>query len=219
MLKKIISLIICAASLLCIAACGDTVTSNTTPTLTLPRPPLGWSSCILYPPGYHDGIKYEDIEYLTFEEMCGEVDCIVVVDYIYDIEYNDYYSKYAFNVKESILGDLDGEIEVYVKFEEDKNYRVMINGKAHYFWEISFDVTQETDDLVLFLTLEEDLPGFSSPQYTWYRAPFINLANLEYSGMYNDYISNHMTGFDFNNATRESVLAYVKSLVVSKNEN
>ncbi len=215
--KKASCLIIAAMSAFCMVSCADTQETTTYNTFVFFEP--GWSSCVLYPPGYNNGIKYEEVEYLTFEEMCAKVDCIVVVNYVDYTEYDDYYRKHTFYVKESILGDLSGEIEVYVKCEKNKNYRVMVNGKEHYFYEDSFGVNEITDDVMLFLALEENLPGFSSPQYIWHGAPFIDLTYLDYSSMYNDSISKHMTGLDFNNATREEVLAYIKSLVANRNAN
>lgn len=212
-MKKILSLMLCIISVICIAACGDNSKS------TGRTPTLSGGSCILYPPGYHNGIKYEDVEYLTFEEMCAKADCIVVVNYVDYTEYNDLYRKHTFYVKESILGDLSGEIEVYVKCEKNKNYRVMINGKENYFYEDNLGINERPDEVMLFLTLEENLPGFSSPQYIWHGAPFIQLCNLEESSMYNEPISKHMTGFDFDNASREEVVAYIESLVANRTEN
>ncbi len=212
-MKKIISILLCIASIFCATACGDNSESTGKP------PTLSNGFCILDAPGYHNGIKYEDVEYLTFEEMCAKADCIVVVNYVDYTEYNDLYRKHTFYVKESILGDLSGEIEVYVKCEENKNYRVMINGKENYFYEDSLGINERPDEVMLFLTLEENLPGFSSPQYIWHGAPFIQLCNLEESSMYNEPISKHITGFDFDNASREEVVAYIESLVANRNEN
>ena len=212
-MKRIIAILLCIASILCVAACGDSSKSTGT------SPTLSGGSCILYAPGYHNGIKYEDVEYLTLEEMCAKVDYIVVVTYANRSEYNDIYDKHTFCVKESIWGDLSGEIEVYVKSEKNKDYRVMINGKEHFFCEDTFGINSITDEIMLFLTLEENLPGVSSPQYIWRGAPFIYLSNLKESSMYNELISKHITGFDFDNASREEVVAYIKSLVADRTEN
>ena len=99
-------------------------------------------------------------------------------------------------------------------------YRVTINGEEHFFSEDSGKVyTQDNEDVVIFLVREENLEGFSEPQYTWYRAPIVNLTNLADSEMYNKPIAEHMTGFEFDGATAEEVLAYIKTLAAKRTEN
>ena len=215
-LKKVSCFTIAVISVFCITACDSGGSVSTT------KNPFGGMQsmvCTVEVPGYHNGIKYEEVQYLTFEEMCEKVDYIVVansIDIVY--YYDEAYVKYSFNIKESILGDLTGEIDVCVKAEEEKNYMVDVNGRKRCFWETPMEIPEKTDDVVLFLTLEENLEGFDAPVYTWRGAPSINLDRLDLSEMYNEPIAKHMTGLDFNNAAREEVLAYIESLTAKRIE-
>ena len=197
-------------------ACADT--QNTSETTTIPPLVSGNSGgCGTVPP------TIVDVEYMTFEEMCASVDYIALANCTDGITYNDHYAKFTYNIKECIFGELPSEIDVFLKADltiKRTEYRVTINGEEHFFSEDSGKVyTQDNEDVVIFLVREENLEGFSEPQYTWYRAPIVNLTNLADSEMYNKPIAEHMTGFEFDGATAEEVLAYIKTLAAKRTEN
>ena len=216
-LKKSFCTIMAVASVFCMASCADAnATSKTTmdPSTAVSGDSGGCG-------GEKDTFKSEEIEYLTFEEMCANADYIVVANYVDAIMYSDTYARFTYKIKESLYGDLyyddlSGVIDICVKAEEDKNYMVDINGREQCFWEDSLNHGYVIEDVVLFLTLEENMEGFSSPQYTWRGAPIVNLRDLSKSEMYNESIAEHMTGLDITKATSEEVLTYIKSLIANK---
>jgi hypothetical protein len=208
MLKKILSLLLCIATVFCVAACGDTSDDTTTTTVVTGEP------IIDFPPALQ--VQYD---YRTFEDICEDVDCIVIATYVDAITYSNRYAKFTYNVKESLLGDLSGEIDLYIHAQTRTNcppYNELpdvytfyeINDEKHYFYEDGALQIPHGDDMplttefVLFLTREE-MVGFDEPQYTWYCAPMVNLTDLSKSTMYNEPLSKHIAGFDMSTATRE----------------
>ncbi len=206
-LKKASCLIIAAMSAFCMVSCADIQETTATPSSF-------WGDS----GGEKPEIVYKEIEYMTFEEMCASVDYIVIASYIDAIPYDDNYAKFTIDIKESLYGDLSGQIDFYPRSKAYEAFKVNADGREVQFWDDRFRFHKQTDEIVFFL-VKENIEGFDEPQYTWHGAPMVNLSNLNYSEMYSEPISKHMTGFDFDNATREEVLAYIKSLVANRNVN
>ena len=208
MLKKLLAILLCVASVACMAACADVqeTTGN----------PVQGSTSHMPPP--NAGIVPKDYEYVTFEEFCKETEYIVIANFVSESEFSEECMKLTFNVKSSLRGDLSGNVDVYLRTDEEGCGRVFAGGREILFSENYFEWLREnTDDIVLFLTLENVVEVFSAPQFTWHFATAINLTHLDASEMYNEPIAKHMTDFDFDNATSEDVLAYIKSLAESRN--
>jgi hypothetical protein len=156
-------------------------------------------------------------EYKTFEEICGEVDFIVIASLVNEDWANDNYAKFTFNVKEALYGELSGEIDVYLRANENMMKRVVLDGENIDYVEDDLTLNSGNDELILFITLEENIGGIEGAEYTWCGAPIVNLSKLSYSQLYGQFIGNHMTGFDMSEATKESVLEYVNTLIASLN--
>lgn len=222
MLKKILTLLLCVAMIFSIAACGDTSDDTTTTTVVTGKPIIDFLPALQ--------VQYD---YRTFEDICEDVDCIVIANHVKDMEYSNRYAKFTYNVKESLLGDLSGEIDLYIHHQTSSNVPpynelrdvqtyITINGEKHYFSEVNAlqipdREERPTTEFVLFLTREE-MVGFDEPQYTWYCAPMVNLTDLSKSTMYNEPLSKHIAGFDMSTATRESMLEYINSLIAERSE-
>ena len=226
MFKKLFALLLCVAMIFSIAACSNTSDDTTTPVMTGD----GMTHGLI--PELQDVHKQYD--YKTFEDICAEADCIVIATYVDAITYSNRYAKFTYNVKESLLGDLSGEIDLYIHAQTRTNcppYNELpdvytfyeINDEKHYFYEDGALQIPHGDDMplttefVLFLTREE-MVGFDEPQYTWYCAPMVNLTDLSKSTMYNEPLSKHIAGFDMSTATRESMLEYINSLIAERSE-
>lgn len=224
MLKKLFSFFFCVVIAVFAVSCGGTSDNSTSQTLKITSALA--SSGEDLPPDLQD--IHKKYEYKTFEKLCEEVDYIVVANYVDSVNYSDEYSKFVYNVKESLRGDLSGNIDIYTKNLYKRPYvytYVEVDGEKHYFTGEDVYLLQMTEssdmlenmEFVMLLKLEE-LDGFEEPQYTWYCSTVVNLTDLSKSKIYSIPLEGHI-GIDISTATRESVLEYINSLVAKTSEN
>ena len=171
---------------------------------------------------------HKEYEYKTFEQICADAEYIVIANYVDAINYSDQYAKFVYNVKESLVGDISGNIDIYAPVNYKRPYVyefVEIDGEKHYFDGEDVYTLQayackdglENAEFVMFLMLE-DLEGFDEPQYVWYCATVVNLTYLSESKIYSLPLADHIE-FDISAATKESMLEYIESIISNRNEN
>lgn len=184
----------------------------------------------------------EEIPYLTFEEMCENVATDVVIAglvseemaYYYpgtDIGSNTGVAKYVFDVRDTLIGDANGQIRVYAStmycIADDGTERGM-NFVNLCDW--NFETDEDINQDLLLVLIKCDPERYNDDHaYEWYGAPVIFLDNLSDSQMYlnmnhSEYfdrkhaLSNHISGIDMDNCTREEFIEYVCSLVKNQKQ-
>ncbi len=192
--KKLVSLILCVASIFCVAACGnETITkSNSLATGSS----LGSGSSALYP-------------YRTFEEAFDYVDTVVKAKIKGSYNFSKRYDKFTFEVTEVVSGVAGDTIDVYAS---DLKGHFFANGHSVNFYEngVTFN---EGDEYLLLLAMNSDVYAKVNPMYLLRFATTINLDNLPKSKMYSEPLELHAKGIDVNTCTKEEMVDYVIELV------
>lgn len=217
MLKKIISLIICAASAFCITACSNTENQSTSTSST--------TKPILKPPSFTDsnsgntstdGNKYAySYSYKSFEENLEEVNTVVKAGLVSIADYGDERVKFTFTVNEVLLGKAEETIDVIVTnwlgFLAGPDGSQIYFSNDGVFSDIHYD-NEDFGEFLLMLVRSEDVYNKVNPRYQWQRGMIINLDYIPKSEMYNEPLAKHATGIDVNTCTKEELIDYVCKL-------
>jgi hypothetical protein len=222
MLKKIIALILCIASAICVIACGNIETQSTplvtTDTditdITTARTQGTWGSI----GGGHSGGANTNqsfsYSYESFEENLREIDTIVRATFV-TISYDGKdYIKYTFKVNEVLLGVAGETIDVLVR--DNIGLVCTPDGRCIYFSEIDvfqdYNEAEAESEFLLMLNSTVSVYYNIPAHYGWQRGMIINLDYIHKSEMYNEPLAYHATGIDINNCTKEELIDYVCEL-------
>ncbi len=221
MLKRILSLMLVSSLLAVIVSCNNK--------------PIGTesidSTTILEMIDYFDKDRPAIFEeYIAFEKMCENVTDVIIGNFVTEEviykfpdkdEYgNTYYEEeylfcHVFDVKDALIGDANGQIRLYTttedhvaKISEEKSIAYVNAGT----WFLDFE-EDKPNDILLLLTKCDPEKYNDDHAYEWIGAPEINLDKFPKAEYYNEPLSNHISGIDMNNCTREEFIEYVCSLV------
>lgn len=177
---------------------------------------------------YYRPAIFED--YIPFEKMCENATDVIIGNFVseeiiykfpekdeYGHTYFDeaYFFYYVFDVKDALIGDANGQIRIYTtsedrvaKVSEEKSICYINAGR----WYFDF-VEDKPNDILLILTKCDPEKYNDDHAYEWIGAPEINLDKFPEAQYYEEPISNHISGIDMDNCTREEFIDYVCSLV------
>ena len=214
MLKKIISLIICAATVIGVSACANTEDRSTTTASKVPNIhiPTGSTSVNVSQNGNMQSHSYK---YISFEENLEEVNTVVKAKLVSIADCGDERVKFTFNVNEVLLGKAEETIDVVVTAW--LGFLAAPDGRPIYFANDSVfteyvDGVEENGEFLLMLIRSEDVYNKVNPRYQWQRGMIINLDYIPKSEMYNEPLAKHATGIDINTCTKEELIDYVCKL-------
>lgn len=193
-MKKIIAILLCIASVFCIAACGSEQTTSSN-NKTLQTGTSGGASA-MYP-------------YRTFEEAFEFVDTVVKAKIKESYKFSKRYDKFVFEVTEVVSGVAGDTIEV---FASDMKGNFFANGHSVNFYENGV-IFNEGEEYLLLLGMNYDVYCKINPMYFLRFATAINLDNLPESKMYSEPLALHAKGIDVNTCTKEEMVDYVIKLV------
>ena len=203
MLKKIISLVICAASVLCIAACDNVELTRGNVEFPEVIGPAGNNKF----PGLSSS-SHGDVFYRSFEAACPEFTNVVIAT----STGMDSDSYWTFDVQESIFGETEDKI--CMSMGSSLKLVTSLGGGygITYYENDKFFETGET----YLLMLKKDSSVYYSKKQTFYYTAYatqISLDNISESRMYGESAKRHITGIDIDTCTKEELIEYVKELV------
>ena len=203
MLKKIISLLICAASVLCISACDNVELTRGNVEFPEVIGPAGNNKF----PGMSSS-SHGDVIYRSFETACQEFTNVIIATST-GMDLDGYWT---FDVQESIFGETEDKICMSRGNSLKLVTSLGVGYSITYYENDKFFETGET----YLLMLNKDSSVYYSKKQTFYYtacAIQISLDNISESRMYGESAKRHITGVDIDTCTREELIEYVRELV------
>ncbi|MBQ1232912.1 MAG: hypothetical protein IIX86_05210 [Clostridia bacterium] len=147
------------------------------------------------------------MEYMSFEDACKLATDVVIATFIGARPYGTSYQEYSFVVKENLLGEASGQIDVYAM-----DIDVIVENEAvKSYNEQQLFLEHNTDYL---LVLYHSASVYDEVDvYQFICNIVIEVSNPSNSKMYNQAITQHSAEFDFSSMDSNATVTYVKDLV------
>ena len=215
-MKKLIVLVVCFILVISIIGCSaahsgqdvkdtqiaydsDQLVSDTGDATLLPSYDMGRGD-----QGY---VTHAYMEYMSFEDACNLATDVVIATFTGARPYGASYSEYSFIVKENLLGEASGQINVYAKDIDV----IVENAAVGSYNEQQLFLEHNTDYL---LVLYHNASVYDEVDvYQFICNIVIEMSNLSNSKMYNQSIALHSAKFDFLTADSDATVKYVEDLV------